>query len=79
MIALGLCFDEAAVPMGFKIRLNDMLSATRADMRGAIDEDQPVRSAPAKSATAKPAAPAKPAAAAPAAAPPVDETPTPDI
>jgi hypothetical protein len=34
MIALGLNFDEASVPMGFKIRLNDMLSTTRAENRG---------------------------------------------
>jgi hypothetical protein len=79
MIALGLCFDEAVIPMGFKIRLNDMLSSTRADMRGAIDEEQPPRSAPAKPAPAKPAAAAPAAPAKPAAAPPVDETPTPDI
>ena len=34
MVALGLNFDEGAVPMGFKIRLNDMLTSTRADFRG---------------------------------------------
>jgi len=39
MIALALSFDEANVPMGFKIRLNDMLSSTRADFRGALDEE----------------------------------------
>ncbi|MCL2801243.1 MAG: PilZ domain-containing protein [Treponema sp.] len=33
MVALGLTFDEAAVPMGYKIRLNDMLTSTRADYR----------------------------------------------
>jgi len=33
MTALGLQFDETAVPMGFKIRLNDMLTTTRADYR----------------------------------------------
>jgi hypothetical protein len=33
MVALGLNFDEASVPMGFKIRLNDMLSTTRAENR----------------------------------------------
>jgi len=38
MVALGMNFDEAAVPMGFKIRLNEMLSSTRADYRGAFDE-----------------------------------------
>jgi hypothetical protein len=39
MVALALLFDEANVPMGFKIRLNDMLSSTRADYRGALDEE----------------------------------------
>jgi len=40
MVALGLTFDEVSVPMGFKIRLNDMLSSTRADYRGTgLDED----------------------------------------
>jgi hypothetical protein len=34
MVALGLNFDESSVPMGFKIRLNDMLSTTRAENRG---------------------------------------------
>jgi hypothetical protein len=34
MLALGIYFDEATVPMGFKIRLNDMLSTTRAENRG---------------------------------------------
>jgi len=38
MVALGLCFDEASVPMGFKIRLNEMITSTRADLRGAFDE-----------------------------------------
>jgi hypothetical protein len=38
MVALGLSFEETNVPMGFKIRLNDMLSATRADARGVIEE-----------------------------------------
>jgi len=39
MIALGLAFDEANVPMGFKIRLNDMLSSMRADYRGTLDDE----------------------------------------
>ena len=41
MIALGLVFYDASVPMGFKIRLNDMLSSTRADFRGSMDEESP--------------------------------------
>jgi hypothetical protein len=40
MVALGLNFDEATIPMGFKIRLNEMISSTRADFRGTFDEGQ---------------------------------------
>jgi hypothetical protein len=40
MLALGLNFDEATIPMGFKIRLNDMLSSTRADYRGGNLEEE---------------------------------------
>jgi Tfp pilus assembly protein PilZ len=38
MVALGLTFDEAAIPMGYKIRLNEMLSSARADFRGTLEE-----------------------------------------
>jgi len=38
LVALGLNFEENAIPMGFKIRLNDMLSSTRADFRGTLEE-----------------------------------------
>jgi Tfp pilus assembly protein PilZ len=38
MVALGLNFDEASVPMGYKIRLNEMLSSSRADSRGTLEE-----------------------------------------
>ena len=38
MIALGLQFEESMVPMGFKIRLNEFLTAIRADYRGTMDE-----------------------------------------
>ena len=38
MVALGINFDEATIPMGFKIRLNDMLTSARADFRGALDD-----------------------------------------
>jgi len=42
MVALGLQYDETAVPMGYKIRLNDMLTTTRADYRGTgLDEEAP--------------------------------------
>jgi len=33
MVALALHFDEASVPMGFKIRLNEFLATVRADNR----------------------------------------------
>jgi len=62
MIALGLAFDEAAVPMGFKIRLNDMLSSTRADFRGSLDEETLAEN---QASQPKPAAPQPSAASAP--------------
>ena len=37
MVALGLSFEEPLIPMGFKIRLNDMISSTRADFRGTLE------------------------------------------
>jgi len=46
MVALGISFEETAVPMGFKIRLNDMLTSVRADFH--TGEDEP-KSAAAKS------------------------------
>jgi hypothetical protein len=39
MIALGLIFDEGSVPMGYKMRLNDMLTSSRADFRSVLEED----------------------------------------
>jgi Tfp pilus assembly protein PilZ len=39
MVAVGLSFDEAVVPMGYKIRLNDMLTSQRADYRGGTEDD----------------------------------------
>ena len=39
MVALGINFDEAAVPMGFKIRLNEFLTAIRADFRVTMGEE----------------------------------------
>jgi hypothetical protein len=83
MVALGLNFTENSVPMGFKMRINDFLTAIRADYRSISEEEleaqaakpappaAPAAGAPAKPAApgaAKPAAPAaKPAAAKPAA------------
>jgi hypothetical protein len=46
MVALGITFDEPSVPMGFKIRLNDMLSSTRADFRGTSMEEEHQNNAP---------------------------------
>jgi hypothetical protein len=37
MIALAMAFDEATVPMGYKIRINDYINTTRADSRGQDD------------------------------------------
>jgi hypothetical protein len=39
MVALGINFDENAIPMGFKMRLNDMLTSQRADYRGGFGEE----------------------------------------
>jgi hypothetical protein len=33
LVALAITFDEAVVPMGYKVRLNDFLSVVRADNR----------------------------------------------
>ncbi len=65
MVALGLFFTENAVPMGFKLRINDFLTAIRADYRSITEEEleaQATVKAAAKPAAA-PAAGAKPAAA----------------
>jgi hypothetical protein len=40
MVALGINFDEATVPMGYKIRLNDMLTSIRADYRSGSSEEE---------------------------------------
>jgi len=48
MVALGLNFDEKSIPMGYKIRLNDMLTSSRASDRGAeIDEEKAKSASPA--------------------------------
>jgi hypothetical protein len=39
MVALGINFDENAVPMGFKIRLNDMMTSIRADLRDGTEDE----------------------------------------
>jgi len=40
MVALGLQFDETSVPMGYKIRLNDMLTSTSAAYRVGSSEEE---------------------------------------
>ncbi|MDR0322634.1 MAG: pilus assembly protein PilZ [Treponema sp.] len=45
MVALGLSYDEAAVPMGYKIRLNDVLTSTRADFHEGDSDEAPKNSA----------------------------------
>jgi len=38
MVALGMTFDDTTVPMGFKMRINDMLTSARADFRSGEEE-----------------------------------------
>jgi hypothetical protein len=40
LIALAITFDEGVIPMGYKVRLNDFLSAVRADNRGDVAQAQ---------------------------------------
>jgi hypothetical protein len=40
LIALAITFDEALIPMGYKVRLNDFLSAVRADNRSDTAQGQ---------------------------------------
>jgi len=56
MVALGINFDENSVPMGFKIRLNDMITSVRADLITGSDKDPHVAAATAARAQAAPAA-----------------------
>jgi hypothetical protein len=79
LVALAVLFDEAEVPMGYKIRVNDYLSVVRADSRGIEKAPPPPRPAPAKKEEA-PRAPgpaAAPQAPAPAAPPPVPKVASP--
>jgi hypothetical protein len=39
MIALAMEYDEQLIPMGYKIRVNEFLSAVRADNRVSADSD----------------------------------------
>ena len=38
MVALAMEFDEALIPMGYKIRINEYLNTTRADNRAPVGE-----------------------------------------
>jgi len=40
MVALALDYDETAVPMSYKIRLNEFLTAIRADYRGTVEDEK---------------------------------------
>ena len=65
MVALGLNFDEAAVPMGYKIRLNEMLTSQRADFRATTEEAAASKPQPKPTPAAPPPSPAAPAPALP--------------
>jgi hypothetical protein len=52
MVALGLSFNEATLPMGFKIRLNEMLTSQRADFRGTTEDTAAAKLAKSKAALA---------------------------
>ena len=71
LIALVLLFDESVVPMGYKLRINDYISVTRADERGSergAKEDKAAAPQP-------PSAPEPPVAPQPAAPPPAADAP----
>ncbi|MCL2382366.1 MAG: PilZ domain-containing protein [Treponema sp.] len=68
LVALVMNFDEAAVPMGYKVRLNDYLSQSRLDNRVGADPPPDKKTAPEKAA-----APQSNAAAAKTDWPSVDE------
>jgi hypothetical protein len=40
MVAIAMAFEDALVPMGFKIRLNDMLTTIRADNRQQSESEE---------------------------------------
>ena len=59
MVALGMIFHEDTVPMSFKIRLNEFLTASRADYRGILDEEKEDPNEKFQRGGAKPAGPKK--------------------
>jgi hypothetical protein len=76
LLALAILYDEAAVPMGYKIRFNDFIGTVRADSRQGSAEAE---SKKARSAAPSPAVPSPPAEAqaAPAVPPAPPEAPQP--
>jgi hypothetical protein len=40
MVAIAMAFEDALVPMGFKIRLNDMITTIRADNRQQSENEE---------------------------------------
>jgi hypothetical protein len=59
LIALAIQFDETAIPMGYKMRINDFLSTVRLDVR---PEGETAGAAPNKSAYRAPKPAIQPAA-----------------
>jgi hypothetical protein len=43
LVALALLMDEGAIPMGYKMRINEFLSQVRADTRGIEESAAPIR------------------------------------
>lgn len=59
MIALGLIFDTETVPMSFKIRLNEFLTATSAAFRGSMEDDSAKEKAQTNTAVPAPPSPSQ--------------------
>jgi hypothetical protein len=75
LIALAILFDDNQVPMGYKIRLNDFLSQTRAAERGGEEGTKKTANASRHSKAAAPPAAAPTAPAAETVAPKSPEPP----
>jgi hypothetical protein len=73
LVSLVVLFDESLVPMGYKIRVNDFISAVRPETRGG---DKGIESSGPKTAQMK--AEAKPAQSPQKAPPKKDDWPSPD-
>jgi len=66
MVALGMQFDETLVPMSFKIRLNEYITAVRADVHSSEEESVPYTAPKPTVPTPAPASAANAAAPTPA-------------